>query len=442
MLRPLLRPMLPAGPFACGLLALLGSVPTPWHAAAAQAGPFDRVAEMRRESAAGNHARAIALADSMVALVPRHPNALFERAGLLLAAGRDEAAERDVRQLLRWDARYARFALRDTAFTRLRARLADVDVAALAARADVPISTGEAWATIAERDLVLEGSAWDPVTRSMLVGSLHKNVVLAVAPDGRVSDRVRRGDHGLNSVVGIHVDSARGTLWVTSVRRFDTPADTASAALFAFDVATGAFRRRVNAPDPNAFLNDLTTGPDGTVYVTDSRGGGVWALRPAASAFERVTATGRTPAPNGITITPDGRHLFVSDMDRIVVADLREGRSWALEVPDSVIVTGIDGLAFVRGSGGAAGGALIAHHPLTFWRIVRYELDPGYRRITDLSYIERNSPDSRTSTTGEVVGDLYYYIGNGQIDRMNQRTIDAATMEPIRLYRAPLAPRR
>jgi sugar lactone lactonase YvrE len=400
----------------------------------AQGSPFELVPEMRRESAAGNHARAIVLADSMVALVPHHPNALFTRAAILLAAGRDEDAERDVRRLLRWDARYARFALRDTAFTRLRPRFAGTDVAGLAARADEPVSRGEVWATIEERDLILEGSAWDPATRSMLVGSLHKNTVLAIAPDGRVSERVKRRDHGLGSVVGIHVDSARELLWVTSVRRFDDPADTARAALFAFHAATGEFRRRVDAPDPGAFLNDLTTGPDGTVYVTDSRGGGVWLLRPGATAFERLTATGRTLAPNGITITPDGSHLFVSDMDRILVADLRSGRSWPLEVPDSVVVTGIDGLAFARG-------ALIAHHPLTFWRIARYDVDASFRRITGLSFIERNSPDSRTSTTGEVVGDMYYYIGNGQIDRMNQRRIDAATMDPIRIYRAPLAHR-
>jgi hypothetical protein len=33
------------------------------------------------------------------------------------------------------------------------------------------------------------------------------------------------------------------------------------------------------------------------------------------------------------------------------------------------------------------------------------------------------------------VGDDYVFIGNSQIDRMNLRTIDAATMEPIRIYR-------
>jgi hypothetical protein len=97
-------------------------------------------------------------------------------------------------------------------------------------------------------------------------------------------------------------------------------------------------------------------------------------------------------------------------------------------------MSGIDGLAFVDG-------ALIAHHPLSFWKVARYDLDAARRRIVGRTLIEANTPDSRTSTAGEVVGDDYVFIGNSQIDRMNLRTIDPATMEPIRIYRIRVRPR-
>ena len=71
--------------------------------------------------------------------------------------------------------------------------------------------------------------------------------------------------------------------------------------------------------------------------------------------------------------------------------------------------------------------------------MARYPLDERWRRIVGRELIEANTPDGRTSTTGEVVGSDYVFIGNSQIDRMNLRTIDAATMEPIRIYRAPIA---
>ena len=389
-----------------------------------------RVESVRSATAAGRHDLAITQADSLVALAPGHPTAVLTRAVALAAAGRDAEAVAAIRVLLRWDARYARRAFQDSSLARLRAQLG-VDVDALAARADRPIARGHVWAVLQERDLVLEGTAWDPATRSLLAGSLNKNKVVAIAPDGSVTDLVRRGDHGLGSVVGIHVDSIRGLLWVASTPRFDNPADTTTPALFAFDAATGAFRRRVNAPAGRSFPNDLTTGPDGTVYVSDSRADRILVLRPGAPAFDTLSVSTPFSSPNGVTISADGRHLFVSSLDHIRVVSLADGRDWRLAVPDSINVAGIDGLAFVENS-------LIAHHPLAFWRIARYEVDAAFRRVLSVDYIERNSPDPRTSTTGEIGGEYYYYLGNGQIDRMNQGTIDAATMEPIRMYRVPL----
>lgn len=300
-----------------------------------------------------------------------------------------------------------------------------------AAEAAPPVARGHVWATILERDLVPEGATWDPATRSFLVGSLNKNKVVAVTEDGTVTDRVTTG---LGSVVGIHVDAARGILWVASTPRFDDPSDTTTAALIGFDAASGALLRRVDAPAGPSFLNDLTTGPDGTVYVTDSRAAKVLVLRPGAVALDDLEAIGPLRSPNGITISDDGRHLFVADRDHVRVHALADGRTWPLEAPDTIDLTGIDGLAY-------AGRSLVAHHPLERWRIARYELDADARRLTAVRLIERNTPDARTSTTGEVVGDAYYYIGNSQLDRMNEGTVDAATMQPVRLYRAPLLPR-
>jgi hypothetical protein len=124
--------------------------------------------------------------------------------------------------------------------------------------------------------------------------------------------------------------------------------------------------------------------------------------------------------------------LFVSDVDHIRAVDLTSGEAWRVTAPNDILVSGIDGLAFHDG-------ALIAHHPLSFWRIARYQLSPDFRTIRGRRLIEANTPDGRTSTTGEIVGNSYVYIGNSQIDRMNLRTIDAGTMDPIRIYRAELS---
>ena len=414
---------------ALPLLFLAAAVSTP---ATAQPALGAAVQAIRSAMAAGDHQTSTRVADSLWRSIPGHPSLVMLRAQAFAAAGRLDDAERDIRRLLAWDARYARRALQDSNLAVLRPRLEAV-VTPLATRADSAISRGTVLATIEERDLVPEGTAWDPATRSVLIWSLNKNAIIAIAPDGKITDRVPRGGNGLGSVVGIHVDTTRGILYATSNARFDRPADSTRSALFAFDAATGRFRARYEVPagsGPN-FLNDLTSGTDGTVYVTDSRSGAIWVLRAGATGLTRFDAAGRFTGPNGITISPDGRHLFIADMDFLRVVPLSGGAPWQLEVPDSINVFGVDGLAF-------ASNGLIVHHPLSYWRVVHYAIDPAYRRITGRTIIEMSSPDSRTSTTGEVAGDNYVYIGNSQIDRMNAGTIDPAKMDPIRIYSIPL----
>src|SRR5215211_174581 len=205
--------------------------------------PLDRMADVRRAIIARDTAKAFALLDTLRTVAPDHPNLAFLRAHANGLAGRNADARAEITRLLRWDARYARAALRDTNVIALRADFVAVD--SLARLAERPISLASVWATIAERDLIAEGTAWDASTRSVLVGSLNKHKIIAIAPDGSVTDRVAAGASGLRSVVGIHVDATRGTLWAASNARYDTPTDSTPSALFAFDARTGTFKTRL-----------------------------------------------------------------------------------------------------------------------------------------------------------------------------------------------------
>jgi sugar lactone lactonase YvrE len=393
-------------------------------------GPFARMAEVRKAIIAKDTLKAFALLDSIKAATPDHPNYAYLRAHANGMAQKTDLARADIQQLLKWDPRYARAALRDSSVASLRAEFTHVD--SLAKNAEREVSNSMVWATIAERDLIPEGTAWDPATRSALVGSLNKYKIVAIAEDGTVTDRVSAGSGGIRSIAGIHVDSARRTLWAASNSRFDTPSDSTPSALFAFDAATGAYKTRLTVPgSAKHFLNDITTGRDGTVYVTDTEAGRVWFAKPGDSQLGELTALGKVLAPNGITISSEAQVLFVADVDHIQALDIASGRSWRIAVADTINVSGIDGLAFYRNE-------LIAHHPLSYWRLVRYTLDSGWRRITGKRNIDANTPDGRTSTTGEVAGDNYIFIGNSQIDRMNAKTIDAAAMDVIRIYRTRL----
>jgi DNA-binding beta-propeller fold protein YncE len=414
---------------AISAIVAWSTTPTP---AAAQGALGASLQEIRRASTAGEHERALHVADSLVRELPNHPSVLFVRAVALARSGRAEDAVAAVRRLERLDARYARSVLADSTLAPLRLRLDSAGVHERAARADRPIARARHWATIRERDFVPEGTAFDPATNTVFVGSLFKGRIVAVAADGTVREFAGTSS-GLRSVVGIHVDTTRRLLWAVSNSRYDIPSDSTPSELFAFDLSSGAVRSRHRVAEGGAhFLNDITTGADGTVYVTDSQAGAVWTLRGGAGSLARFTAAGDWYGPNGITISSDGARLFVADATGIRVVPLAGGASWRLATPDSIAVTGVDGLAFT-------GNSLIAHHPLAFWRIARYPLDAGHRAIVGRELIESGTPDARTSTTGEVANGEYVFIGNSQIDRMNARTVDSTTMQPIRLYRVPLA---
>src|SRR5688500_2310497 len=115
MPRPLAVPLL-----ATAFFAVLA--PT----AAAQS-PLARMGEVRQAITAGNAAAALALLDTIAAVAPDHPNVVFLRAHANGLAGRRAEARADLTRLLRWDARFAQAALRDTNVAALRADFPLVD---------------------------------------------------------------------------------------------------------------------------------------------------------------------------------------------------------------------------------------------------------------------------------------------------------------------------
>jgi serine beta-lactamase-like protein LACTB, mitochondrial len=100
-------------------------------------------------------------------------------------------------------------------------------------------------------------------------------------------------------------------------------------------------------------------------------------------------------------------------VDRLEVGT---GRPARLGSPDTLNLGGIDGLALHRNT-------LIAHQPGWFNRVVRLRLDPGQERIASWEVLERHHPRFVQPTTGEVAGDLYYYIANAQLRRFRDGKI-------------------
>ncbi|HEU4525302.1 MAG TPA: serine hydrolase [Gemmatimonadales bacterium] len=359
------------------------------------------------------------------ALAPRVPPVAYHHARAHALAGGGDSALVLLARLTTEGAVVVHEAPADSAFERLRQSPRWKGVAARIEASRRPVSTSTTAFELPERDLTAEGTAWDRKTGTLFLSSLYKRKVVGIAADGTTRDFIRPGQDGIGPVVGIEVDPERRGLWAASMvlQEAGIPlSDTtllAHGLLFHYDVDTGRLRRRYVLP-PKAGIrhgfNDLTVMPNGDVYITDSQSGAIYKLEARGGQPTEVLPPGTYTFPNGITRSDDGRVLFIAHGAGVDRLDPRTGGRRRLTSPDTLNLGGIDGLAFHRNT-------LIAHQPGWFNRVVRLRLDPAQERIASWEVLERHHPRFVQPTTGEIAGDLYYYIANAQLRRFRDGKI-------------------
>jgi hypothetical protein len=200
---------------------------------------------------------------------------------------------------------------------------------------------------ILEKDLIPEGIAYDPVDRTLFVGSLNKRKIVRVTADGKAEDFVTAGQDGLGPVLGLRVDPKRHWLWACT----GSETKPESSYLFAFEIGEkGRLVKKVHLATPGPhLLNDLVVTWEGEVFATDSEGGTVVRLpldkdelQPFAQGFIY---------PNGIALSGGDTELFVADGQAgLTLVERSTGQKHALSHPKGVSPFGVDGLYFYDGA--------------------------------------------------------------------------------------------
>jgi sugar lactone lactonase YvrE len=321
-------------------------------------------------------------------------------------------------------------------FTPVRDEARYVAIAASIAKRAPRIARSEVAFTLKETDLIPEGIAIDSRSGTLYVGSLRKRMVLAVDAAGAVTT-FADSDDGLVAVLGMKVDEARDLLWVAT---WKSPShegagagDEGASAVVAFRIADGAVARSVRLPDDAGHLpNDLAISADGTVYVTDSIGGGVYRIPADKDVLETLVEPGTFSYPNGIALAADGA-LFVGHalgLSRVAVA---AGANEPVAAPAGVILGGIDGLL-------RDGNRLFAvQNGIGQGRIVAFTLDDAGARITGMTVLENDPEALAIATTSALAGGALYTIANAQLDALGPDGLAAdKTLTPSRVLRTPL----
>lgn len=295
---------------------------------------------------------------------------------------------------------------------------------------------------IADPELIPEGIAYDPHTKTFFVGSTYKRKIVAVDAAGTARDFTTEGQDGVFGFVGLRVDPGRRTLWAISSNAGDTmPARgldkscLGCSTVTRYDIDSGTLLKQyelANQPSVH-FLNDIAIAPSGDAYITDTMTGGVYRITRATDTLERWIDLGAGVYPNGIDITPDGSLLFVATEAGLRRIDVRTGAVSAI----SRRVGSIDGLYFYRDS-------LIAIQPFEALRIVaRFRLTPALDAVAGIDTLEASNPAFRQPTTGVIVGDEFYFIANAQLQAFRAMhgagAIDRSALADVIVLRRSLA---
>jgi SMP-30/Gluconolactonase/LRE-like region len=269
--------------------------------------------------------------------------------------------------------------------------------------------------TLRERDLAPEGIAYDPADKSFYVSSISKHKIVRLAPDGSATDFKSSGQDGLGATLGMKVDTKRRYLWVTSDLFAGDPKGS-RFALYQYDLKTGALRfKHAGANGAEGFLNDVALNSKGEAFTTNTSTGEVFRASPDRDGLELFLPRDSVGQANGIALSPDDKVLFVAGWIGVARVDIATKQFKLLSKPLNISDAGLDGLYFYEG-------ALIGIqnpdlHPS---RVVRYVLNPQWDAITSAEVLETYSPLAELPTTGTIVGDSLYFMGNTQIDKMKE----------------------
>lgn len=252
-----------------------------------------------------------------------------------------------------------------------------------------------------------ESVLWDEEEARMLVtGIVARSLLVHELGEWRTHALENTG-----SLSGIALDEPRSLIWIASGVFSTTPdPDSAFRGLIALDRVTLEERRRVPL-GPGASISDIAVGPDGTVYGSDSIGGGIYFGTIADAQMRTFIAPGTFRSPQGIAVRPDNSSLYISDY-RYGLAQviIRSRHTYRMRAAEPMLLDGVDGLWL-------HGNELIAvQNGLNPHRITAFVLGEGIGVIASHRTLEFANPHWTEPLGGSITNGALYYIGNGQWD--------------------------
>jgi streptogramin lyase len=272
---------------------------------------------------------------------------------------------------------------------------------------------------------------------TLYVSSLASGGVLRVRPgESQAESWIKPGAFDTRSTFGVLADEQSNTLWVCSDDASSVgvpgPSSVKGAYLKGFDLKTGEGKFSAALPGERALCNDMTYGPDGSLYVTNTFAPEILRLKPGSKQLEVwVSDPLLQPPPNGagldgIAFGGDG-NVYVNtytpgDFFRVDVKDGVAGKvtklkpSRPLTNPD--VIRALHGNSFLMIEGGGS----LDHVTVTGDDVAIETIKDGFIQSTGVA----------------KVGDTAW-VAEGQLSSLGYPAKGDAPRLPFRVYAVPLS---
>jgi sugar lactone lactonase YvrE len=277
--------------------------------------------------------------------------------------------------------------------------------------------------TVPANDLFPEGLAADAEKQTFYMGSMHRKKIVKFALHGKVSDFVGENAYDLMPVGGVHVDPVDHGVWAST-----DAGEKHRPELLHFN-AQGKLLERYASPGAMPHdLNDLVLRGSREIFTTDTEGHHVYRFNRASHSFTDMKLYRPVFYPNGITLSGDGNVLFVADMLGVIRVDLLTDRSEDVDPGAHDTLCGIDGLYWNKGE------FLGVQYGTGEYRVMRWRLSPDGRKVTASEILEYRTNLVSDPTTGAILSDNFYFIGNtGIYNLRDDKIVDRAKLEPVHI---------
>ncbi len=162
-------------------------------------------------------------------------------------------------------------------------------------------------------------------------------------------------------------------------------------------------------------ISDITVAADGTIYGSDPIGGGVYFAGLDDTEMQALVAPGTFRSPQGLAVSKDGGHRYVSDYRYgIAIIDLESREVSRLTTNLDLILDGVDGVWRYDNE------LIVVQNGTSPMRIAALELSEDGMSVIGYRLLEQAHSEWTEPLSGSLDGDALLYIGNGQWDRFVQ----------------------